>query len=89
MADALRHSHVSGPVTPLNVGYSRKQLSLPGCNTHFICSLYTGAAVLIAAVEGCEVTHVDSAKGVVNWAKENQRLSGLEYVLFLSLWTMP
>lgn len=39
---------------------------------------YTGVASLVAAAEGCRVTHVDSAKGVVTWAKENQRLSGLE-----------
>ena len=39
---------------------------------------YTGVASLVAAAEGCEVTHVDSAKGVVNWAKENQRLSNLK-----------
>lgn len=39
---------------------------------------YTGIASLVAAAEGCFVTHVDSAKGVVTWARENQRLSGLE-----------
>jgi 23S rRNA (cytosine1962-C5)-methyltransferase len=39
---------------------------------------YTGITSLIAAAEGCLVTHVDSAKGILNWARENQRLSGLE-----------
>jgi 23S rRNA (cytosine1962-C5)-methyltransferase len=39
---------------------------------------YTGVASLVAAAEGCFVTHVDSAKGVITWARENQRLSGLE-----------
>ncbi len=39
---------------------------------------YTGVASLIAAAEGCFVTHVDSAKGVIAWARENQYLSGLE-----------
>jgi len=41
---------------------------------------YTGITSLVAAAEGCLVTHVDSAKGIINWAKENQRLSGLENV---------
>lgn len=39
---------------------------------------YTGAASLVAAAEGCAVTHVDASKGVINWASENQRLSGLD-----------
>lgn len=39
---------------------------------------YTGAASLIAAAAGCSVTHVDAAKGVVAWARENQQYSGLE-----------
>ena len=38
---------------------------------------YTGVTSLIAAAEGCSVTHVDAYKGVINWASENQRLSGL------------
>ena len=39
---------------------------------------YTGIASLACAVAGAEVCHVDSAKGIVDWARENQRLSGLE-----------
>ncbi len=39
---------------------------------------YTGIASLIAAVNGAAVTHVDAAKGVVTWARDNQELSGLE-----------
>jgi len=39
---------------------------------------YTGGATLAAAAAGAEVCHVDAAKGMVQWAKENAQLSGLE-----------
>ena len=39
---------------------------------------YTGIASLVAAAGGAHVTHVDSAKGVVTWARYNQQLSGLD-----------
>lgn len=39
---------------------------------------YTGGATLAAAAAGAEVTHVDASKGMVTWAKENARSSGLE-----------
>ena len=39
---------------------------------------YTGVASLFALRAGAEVTHVDASKQVLNWAKENQKLSGLE-----------
>lgn len=38
---------------------------------------YTGGATLAAASAGANVTHVDASKGMVNWAKENARSSGL------------
>lgn len=39
---------------------------------------YTGGATLAAAKAGASVTHVDASKGMVGWAKENARSSGLE-----------
>lgn len=39
---------------------------------------YTGGATLSAAKAGAKVTHVDASKGMVNWAKENAKSSGLE-----------
>ena len=39
---------------------------------------YTGGATLAAAAAGAAVTHVDASKGMVTWAKENARSSGLE-----------
>ena len=38
---------------------------------------YTGAATLAAAQAGASVCHVDAAKGMVQWAKENAKASGL------------
>ncbi|MDL2289386.1 class I SAM-dependent methyltransferase [Clostridia bacterium OttesenSCG-928-F22] len=39
---------------------------------------YTGGATLACASAGASVTHVDSAKGIVSWCKENLRINGLE-----------
>lgn len=39
---------------------------------------YTGGATLAAAQAGASVTHVDASKGMVTWAHENARSSGLE-----------
>jgi len=39
---------------------------------------YTGLASLACAAAGAAVTHVDASKKSVSWARENQRLSGLE-----------
>ncbi len=39
---------------------------------------YTGGASICAAAAGASVCHVDAAKGMVQQAKENARLSGLE-----------
>ena len=39
---------------------------------------YTGGATIAASAAGASVCHVDAAKGMVNWAKENAKASGLE-----------
>lgn len=39
---------------------------------------YTGGATVAAAAAGAKVCHVDAAKGMVSWAKENAALSGLK-----------
>ncbi len=38
---------------------------------------YTGIASLVAAENGCEVTHVDASSPSIAWAKENQAASNL------------
>ena len=37
---------------------------------------YTGGATVACAAAGAQVCHVDAAKGMVNWARENARVSG-------------
>ena len=47
---------------------------------------YTGAATMACSKAGAEVVvHVDSAKGMVQWAKENMNLCGLQnnYIRFI------
>ncbi len=39
---------------------------------------YTGGSSLAAAQAGAEVAHVDAARGIVSWARENATLSGLD-----------
>ena len=39
---------------------------------------YTGASTLAAAAQAREVFHVDAAKNIVDWARRNAGLSGLE-----------
>ncbi|MDO4940181.1 MAG: class I SAM-dependent methyltransferase [Erysipelotrichaceae bacterium] len=40
---------------------------------------YTGAASMVAASAGAnEVVHLDASKGIIEWAKDNMRLSHLE-----------
>lgn len=44
---------------------------------------YTGGATLAARAAGAEVTHVDSVKQVVSWARENMEASGLDGVRWM------
>ncbi len=44
---------------------------------------YTGGATLAARAAGAEVTHVDSVKQVVSWARENMELSGLDGIRWI------
>lgn len=39
---------------------------------------YTGASSIVALKNGCSVVHVDSSKGMIEWAKENVRSNKLE-----------
>ena len=43
---------------------------------------YTGGASLACAMSGANVTHVDAAKGMVQWAKENRDLSHIPETRF-------
>lgn len=50
-----------------------------GRNLHVLnLFAYTGGSTLACSQAGAHVVHVDAAKGVVDWAKENARISRLE-----------
>ena len=44
---------------------------------------YTGAASLAAKAAGADVTHLDSVRQVVTWARENQERSGLDGIRWI------
>ncbi|RNC83149.1 MAG: oxidoreductase [Balneola sp.] len=44
---------------------------------------YTGGASMAAALSGAKVTHVDSSKSVVNWARKNAELNGLDTIRWI------
>ena len=52
----------------------------PGAEPPRVLNLfgYTGAATVACAAAGAAVTHVDAAKGMVAWCRENAALSGFE-----------
>ncbi len=39
---------------------------------------YTGGATIAAMMAGAKVTHVDSSRGMVDWAKENLKINNLD-----------
>lgn len=44
---------------------------------------YTGAATVAAAKAGAEVCHVDAAKGMVAWGRENAALNGIDNIRWI------
>lgn len=44
---------------------------------------YSGALSLFLAKEGVKVCHVDSSQGIVDWAKENAELNGVDTVRWI------
>ncbi|MES2618183.1 MAG: class I SAM-dependent methyltransferase [Bacteroidota bacterium] len=44
---------------------------------------YTGAASIVAANAGADVTHLDAVRNVVTWANENKQLSGAPEIRWL------
>ena len=64
---------------------SRLQASKPAGAPLRVLNLfaYTGGATLAARAAGAEVTHVDSVRQVVTWARENMEASGLDGVRWI------
>ncbi len=66
------------PEQAVNWDYMMKKIeSRPGAKVLNLFA-YTGGATVACAKAGAAVTHVDASKGMVQWAKENARSSGLQ-----------
>ena len=67
------------PEQAVNWDFSMDQIKNAGREINVLnLFAYTGGATLAAAAAGAKVCHVDAAKGMVSWARENARSSGLE-----------
>jgi len=68
------------PEQAVNWDYTRKLIRESGREDIKVLNLfaYTGGATVACLKEGAEVVHVDASKGMVSWAKENAKLSGVE-----------
>jgi 23S rRNA (cytosine1962-C5)-methyltransferase len=66
------------PEQAVNWDYLRKKIEGADRPVHVLnLFAYTGGATVAAAKAGATVCHVDAAKGMVAWAKENAAASGL------------
>ena len=67
------------PEQSVNWDFAREQIRKAGRPISVLnLFAYTGGATVACAAAGASVCHVDAAKGMVQWARENARASGLE-----------
>lgn len=67
------------PEQAVNWNYLREKIKKHEGNIKVLnLFAYTGAASLACLIEGASVTHVDSSRGMIDWAKENVKLNNLE-----------
>ena len=67
------------PEQAVNWDFIREKISAAGRPVSVLnLFAYTGGATVAAAAAGAEVCHVDAARGMVSWARENAKTSGLE-----------
>ena len=67
------------PEQAANWDFARQQIRNAGRPVSVLnLFAYTGAASAACAAAGASVCHVDAARGMVQWARENARASGLE-----------
>ena len=75
---SFKHTGVF-PEQAANWDFIREQIRSAGRPINVLnLFAYTGGATLAAASAGASVCHVDAARGMVTWAKENAKSSGLE-----------
>jgi len=67
------------PEQAANWDFAREQIQQAGRPVSVLnLFAYTGGATIACAAAGASVCHVDAAKGMVQWARDNARASGLE-----------
>jgi 23S rRNA (cytosine1962-C5)-methyltransferase len=67
------------PEQAVNWDYIRRKITKAGRPINVLnLFAYTGGATVAAAAAGAAVCHVDAARGMVSWARENAKTSGLE-----------
>ncbi len=67
------------PEQAVNWDFARDQIQAAGRPVRVLnLFAYTGGATLACASAGASVCHVDAARGMVQWARDNAKLSGLE-----------
>ena len=67
------------PEQAANWDWARERIKNAGRPIHVLnLFAYTGGATVACAAAGASVCHVDAAKGMVQWARENAQASGLE-----------
>lgn len=67
------------PEQGANWDFAREQIKNAGRPVSVLnLFAYTGGATIACAAAGASVCHVDAAKGMVQWARDNARSSGLE-----------
>ena len=67
------------PEQAVNWDFAQEQIRAAGREVSVLnLFAYTGAASVACAAAGAKVCHVDAAKGMVQWARENAKASGLE-----------
>ena len=67
------------PEQAVNWDWAREKIASAGRPVSVLnLFAYTGAATVACAKAGASVCHVDAARGMVQWARENAKLSGLE-----------
>ena len=68
------------PEQAINWDFAREKIESSNKKEIKVLNLfaYTGALSIAMLKSGAHVTHVDSSRGMIDWAKENVKLNGLE-----------
>jgi len=82
LGEKLAEKQLVSDTNQLKISRTAKNHFLEGQNIPKILNLfaYTGGATVACLKAGASVTHIDAAKGMNRWAKDNIALSGLSHI---------